>query len=218
MRAGSAHTKERSRARGDATPPVQTAVGLSRRRDRPLSARERRDVRWALNLDPGTHAHGIDVHGVYITFRHAGRSELAQPTRQQSAELDRGAKRDNADKPKRRRRESEARKAAKDERWQAKVLKRKLLAVLPLVGEWARRQTQQVGEHAPPPPPPPPPPPQHTGGDPGGDIDDPMDDERAPKRPHDSASETSANRRSRRASAKLERVRSKGAGGPAPRP
>ena len=113
------------------------ATGLSRRGGRPLGAGERRDVRWALTLQPDTHTHAVDVHGVYVVYRHEGRHDpKEQPTRQHKGEADKAM--DVADKPKRaQRKESEARKAKKEERFQAKLWMWKLLEVLPIVGEFA---------------------------------------------------------------------------------
>ena len=54
-------------------------TGLSRRGGRPLSWRERRDVRWALTLKPADHAHAVDVHGVYVVFRREGHPDTLSP-------------------------------------------------------------------------------------------------------------------------------------------
>ena len=114
------------------------SVMVSRRGGRGLSRSERRDVRWALTLEPGPHAKAIDVHGTYVVYRE---SQLGkQPMRRQQGGED--GERMDVDKPKRKRHESAARFAKKDERWQAKVRKRLFFQALPVVGTWARQQRQ----------------------------------------------------------------------------
>ncbi|MDC0526007.1 hypothetical protein OAO87_03315 [bacterium] len=46
------------------------------RRGRPLSKSQRRDISWALQQKPGVFAHGINVHGVKIIYRHEGRRKV----------------------------------------------------------------------------------------------------------------------------------------------
>ena len=122
-----------------------TVTGSSRRGGRPLSAGERRDVRWALTLEPSTHTHAVDVHGVYVVYRHTGRQEpVQQPKRQPRSNGDEDVAMAN-DEPKRkpRRRESAARMAKKEARFQDKVKKWAFLSVMPHVGAWIRREQQQ---------------------------------------------------------------------------
>ena len=115
--------------------------GMSRRGGRSLSARERRDVRWALTLKPDAYTHAVDVHGVYIVYRHQARPQPpTQPTRQQVEEKE-DVKMDDGDRPTRKtRKEGVARKAKKEERFQAWRRKRIFFDALPVVGEWMRQQ------------------------------------------------------------------------------
>ena len=71
-------------ARGQASGGAATTTGMSRRRGRQLSKRERRDVRWALDQQPAGNVHAMDVHGVYVVFHHGRHHEpTTQPTRPQ---------------------------------------------------------------------------------------------------------------------------------------
>ena len=127
-----------ARAQARLTPAGTT--NMSRRRGRQLSKSERRDVRWALEQAPAGNVRAMDVHGVYVVYNHHSHKieTKSQPVEQRGSGEDVDMR--NVQPRRRKRRESEARLRKKDERWHAKMRKRQLLEVLPIVGAWARQQ------------------------------------------------------------------------------
>ena len=140
----------------DERAPLATAL---RRGDKPMTKNARRDVRWVLMQEPGKHVYAVNVHGVHVVYRHA----LQQPAgsgRQHANGAGNGqvgdgtkaaAKADvamaDAGVPKRKpRKNSEARVAKRELRWQNKVQMRTLLAALRQVGGWIRREQKLQSE------------------------------------------------------------------------
>ena len=140
----------------DARAPLATAL---RRGDKPMTKNARRDVRWVLMQEPGKHVYAVNVHGVHVVYRHA----LQQPAgsgRQHANGAGNGragdgtkeaAKADvamaDAGVPRRKpRKDSEARVAKREQRWQNKVQMRTFLAALRHVGGWIRREQKLQSE------------------------------------------------------------------------
>jgi hypothetical protein len=63
-------------AGGASRTPAAAEAKTADRRGRALSKSQRGDISWALQQNPGIFAHGITVHGVYINYRHEGRREV----------------------------------------------------------------------------------------------------------------------------------------------
>ena len=68
---------------GASRAPAADTTKTAGRRGRPLSKSQRRDLSWAMKQKTGEFAHGINLHGVQIIYRHEGRRTTVD-TREQS--------------------------------------------------------------------------------------------------------------------------------------